>query len=949
MRLLKPAWVSHDGKPIFSIDIHPDNTRFATGGQGDNSGKVTIWNMAPVRDEAAENDPNVPKLLCQMENHLACVNCVRWSNDGKFLSSAGDDKLVMIWQASRYGGGSSVFGSNVVNHESWRVLSTLRGHSGDVLDMAWSPHDAWLATCSVDNTIVVWNAQKFPEQLSVLRGHSGLVKGVTWDPVGKYLASQSDDKSLKVWRTRDWQQEAEITEPFQECGGTTHVLRLSWSPDGQYIVSAHAMNNSGPTAQIVEREGWKTAMDFVGHRKAITVVRFNPKLLSKKLKKHSDKAHQYTCCAIGSRDRSLSIWLTALRRPLVVTHDLFTSSVVDVSWTSCGKELLCCSLDGTVAFLGFTEEELGKPLPVEEKVKLHEKIYGKSLLSKSSAASSQIIESAVLLNMQQKKQEKIDAEKAKHQMMKQNQASNQSAGMTKQIETRTKEGKRRITPIFLAPGMEGFTGAPPPTVGASEPTFSSSKEISAIGVEKRKGDPPTATWIRETSTGATCELTPKKTEVEKCEVSQATTSTAVSYKNQIRLLFYMLSEKHDIDRTPPKHKHPPGSFQEVPQKKEKRGRPRKDRSQEVHKHTPVAVVQTSAAPAAINKIVYTNSGLDLAVPSISKAIAGSGSTDSALVLEVENNVPSGGAGSLHQLRCLKGGQLSWSAVLSSPALACAGNSVLSCAACTDATISVYATASGSRLLPPLALDSKVSNLRCSAHFLMAITSRGSLHVWNITSKCAVIKNESLISLVSTSDICLDSCVLTEQGLPVISLSTGSSYTYSTDMGTWVLISKQQDTLQLCSDHSSNVPSMTTSRVHGPLSALQANQHRAGSMASRLYRTNSTLQKAATLSHLENQMSAALALMSASEFRFWLFSYVRYLVQEGMEAKLRELCNDLLGPQHRSRTEPKWEPCILTFKKLELLEELLPIFVENLTLQRLYSEYNEQLEARGVKL
>lgn len=59
---------------------------------------------------------------------------------------------------------------------------------------------------------------------------------------------------------------------FPQCGGTTHVLRLSWSPDGQYLVSAHAMNNSGPTAQIVERDGWKTNMDFVGHRKAVTVV-----------------------------------------------------------------------------------------------------------------------------------------------------------------------------------------------------------------------------------------------------------------------------------------------------------------------------------------------------------------------------------------------------------------------------------------------------------------------------------------------------------------------------------------------------------------------------------------------------------------------------------------------------------------------------------------------------
>ena len=105
-----------------------------------------------------------------------------------------------------------------------------------------------------------------------MKGHSGLVKGVTWDPVGKFLASQSDDKSMKIWRTADWQLQAEVTEPFQDCGGTTHVLRLSWSPDGHYVVSAHAMNNSGPVAKIVERDGWKTRMDCVGHRKAVTVV-----------------------------------------------------------------------------------------------------------------------------------------------------------------------------------------------------------------------------------------------------------------------------------------------------------------------------------------------------------------------------------------------------------------------------------------------------------------------------------------------------------------------------------------------------------------------------------------------------------------------------------------------------------------------------------------------------
>lgn len=38
----------------------------------------------------------------------------------------------------------------------------------DVMDVAWSPHDAWLASCSVDNTVVIWNAVKFPGEKSYI-------------------------------------------------------------------------------------------------------------------------------------------------------------------------------------------------------------------------------------------------------------------------------------------------------------------------------------------------------------------------------------------------------------------------------------------------------------------------------------------------------------------------------------------------------------------------------------------------------------------------------------------------------------------------------------------------------------------------------------------------------------------------------------------------------------
>ncbi|CAI9565441.1 unnamed protein product [Staurois parvus] len=467
MKLLKPAWVNHNGKPIFSVDIHPDGTKFATGGQGQDSGKVVIWNMPPVVKEEDEKNESIPKMLCQMDNHLACVNCVRWSNNGAYLASGGDDKLIMVWKKSGYIGPSTVFGSSskLANVEQWRCLTILRNHSGDVMDVAWSPHDAWLASCSVDNTVVIWNALKFPEIIATLRGHSGLVKGLTWDPVGKYIASQADDHSLKVWRTMDWQLETSITKPFDECGGTTHVLRLSWSPDGHYLVSAHAMNNSGPTAQIIERDGWKTNMDFVGHRKAVTVVKFNPKIFKKKQKNgSSNKAScPYCCCAVGSKDRSLSVWLTCLKRPLVVIHDLFDKSIMDISWTLNGLGILVCSMDGSVAYLDFSQDELGDPLSEEEKNNIHQSTYGKSLaITTGSQISNTIIENPEMLKFQQRQQAQQDGEHgaAVHRETQAPKVASMVNGesledirknlLKKQVETRTADGRRRITPLCIA-------------------------------------------------------------------------------------------------------------------------------------------------------------------------------------------------------------------------------------------------------------------------------------------------------------------------------------------------------------------------------------------------------------------------------------------------------------------------------------------------------------------
>ena len=57
-----------------------------------------------------------------------------------------------------------------------------------------------------------------------------------------------------------------------------NCFRPGWSPDGSMLVSAHAMNGGGPTAQIIDRGSWKTQRDFVGHKKAVTCTRFSNNL-----------------------------------------------------------------------------------------------------------------------------------------------------------------------------------------------------------------------------------------------------------------------------------------------------------------------------------------------------------------------------------------------------------------------------------------------------------------------------------------------------------------------------------------------------------------------------------------------------------------------------------------------------------------------------------------------
>ncbi|KDQ18757.1 hypothetical protein BOTBODRAFT_153623 [Botryobasidium botryosum FD-172 SS1] len=377
MRFTKPSWVSHKGRTpmharapiaaalltpspdanqkrvsIFSIHVHPDGSRLATGGL---DAKVRIWSTLPILRSEAEDSP---KSLCTLGMHSGPVLTVRWSHSGKWLASGSDDTIIMIWDLDPTGGGK-VWGSDETNIEGWKALRRLPGHESDVTDLAWSPGDRYLASVGLDSRVIVWCGYS----LNLLRRldlHQGFVKGVCWDPVGQFLATQSDDKSVKIWRTDDWGVEATITKPFEDSPGSTFFRRLSWSPDGAHITASNAMNNNGYVfvAAVISRQTWASDISLVGHENTVEVAAYNPHIFLRRPKDPITTSNICSVVALGSDDLTVSVWQTKSARPLIVAKDVFERAILDLGWSFDGLTLYACSSDGTIGVFDFDQEEM---------------------------------------------------------------------------------------------------------------------------------------------------------------------------------------------------------------------------------------------------------------------------------------------------------------------------------------------------------------------------------------------------------------------------------------------------------------------------------------------------------------------------------------------------------------------------------------------------------------
>ncbi|KAK7059665.1 protein HIR [Favolaschia claudopus] len=349
MRFTKPAWVAHKDSTaksdsykrlcIFSVHVHPDGSRIATGGL---DAKIRIWSTKPILNPASEASNKPPKALSTLTMHTGPVLTVRWANSGK-------------WLASGISGGICL--SAAINgHVSFFFADS---HSPDVTDVAWSPGDRYLASVGLDSKVIIWCGYTH-ERLRKLDQHQGFVKGVCWDPVGEYLATQSDDRSVKIWNTTDWSLEAEVTKPFEDSPGSTFFRRLSWSPDGAHITASNATNNKGFVfiASVITRNTWTSEISLVGHENTVEVASYNPHIFLRNPQLPVLTSNICSVVALGADDRSVSIWQTKSARPLIVAKEVFERQIMDLNWSWDGLTLYAVSSDGTLAVFNFDPDEL---------------------------------------------------------------------------------------------------------------------------------------------------------------------------------------------------------------------------------------------------------------------------------------------------------------------------------------------------------------------------------------------------------------------------------------------------------------------------------------------------------------------------------------------------------------------------------------------------------------
>jgi WD40 repeat protein len=225
--------------------VSPDGTLAAAG---DYEGTIYFWEVS--------SGELVKTLTCLSWGHI-----VQWSPDGSMIAM-----LCVDYDAN----------INIIQVLDSQTYEPLHRIEGDLISQTyswirWSPDSTRIAVGggsdeygSLTNPVYVYDASSGEELLKIVK-HTGQLMQVDWSPDGRRLASGSTDDTTRIWDAQTGAELLTLSTPGD------WAINPTWSPDGQYLL-VPILNWSSPGRSGVWRV-WQTTQELIDYAKECCVFR----------------------------------------------------------------------------------------------------------------------------------------------------------------------------------------------------------------------------------------------------------------------------------------------------------------------------------------------------------------------------------------------------------------------------------------------------------------------------------------------------------------------------------------------------------------------------------------------------------------------------------------------------------------------------------------------------